>query len=262
LINSSKADTIDERVINKLSEKKKKLNKFEQSENCTLCVNSAAGIGVSTVNIGSGDLMEGTPHIVLGLVWQIIKIGLFAEISLKDHPELIVLMEEGETVADMLKKNPEEILRRWFNYQLNKAESKRRVKGFTDDIKDSECYTLVLNVITKGKASKEPLNESDPEKRAEAMLVEAQKCDVNKFVTPKTIVKPNPKLNLAFVANLFNTYPNLEQVDTSVRFQNFKTFHRTLLNSWTLTKKEQEKKELSDFGFNPWDLIVKIYSTI
>jgi plastin-1 len=131
----------------------------------------------------------------------------------------------------MLKKNPEEILRRWFNYQLNKAESKRRVKGFTDDIKDSECYTLVLNVITKGKASKDPLNESDPEKRAAAMLAEAQKCDVNKFVTPKTIVKPNPKLNLAFVANLFNTYPNLEQVDTSVKNKFFLTLFRTLLNS-------------------------------
>eukprot|EP01080_Neovahlkampfia_damariscottae_P010188 gene10188-2607_t len=215
LINSSKSDTIDERVINKISSKKKKLNPWEKSENCTLCVNSATGIGVSTVNIGANDIIEGTPHIVLGIVWQIIKVGLLAEISLKDHPELIVLMEEGETVADMLKKNPEEILRRWFNYQLNKAGSDRRVKGFTDDIKDSECYTLVLNTITKGKASKDPLNESDPEKRAAAMLKEAEKCEVAKFVSPKTIVKPNPKLNLAFVANLFNTYPNLEMVDTS-----------------------------------------------
>ena len=215
LINSSKSDTIDERVINKLSSKKKSLNPWEKSENCTLCINSATGIGVSTVNVGANDMIEGTPHIVLGIVWQIIKIGLLSQISLKDHPELIILMEEGETVADMLKKNPEEILRRWFNYQLNKAGSSRRVKGFTDDIQDSECYTLVLNTITKGKASKDPLNESDVEKRAAAMLKEAEKCDVAKFVSPKTIVKPNPKLNLAFVANLFNTYPNLEMVDTS-----------------------------------------------
>jgi len=45
------------------------------------------------------------------------------------------------------------------------------------------------------------------------MLAEADKAGLKKFVSPATIVTPNPKLNLAFVANMFNTYPNLEAVD-------------------------------------------------
>lgn len=213
LINVAKPGTVDERVINKISEKKKKLNAYEIIENHNLSIQSAAGIGCSTVNIGNKDLSEGNTTIILGLVWQIIKIGMLADLSLKDHPELIVLMNEGETVQDMLKKNPEELLRRWFNYQLKKAGSSRQIKGFGQDIADSECYTLVLNTITQGKCGKNPLNESDSLKRAGEMLKEADKAGLKKFVTPETIVTPNQKLNLLFVANMFNNFPNLDPVD-------------------------------------------------
>lgn len=46
-------------------------------------------------------------------------------------------------------------------------------------------------------------------KRAEAMLVQADRLNCRQFVTPTDIVSGNPKLNLAFVANLFNKYPAL-----------------------------------------------------
>ena len=35
------------------------------------------------VNIGSQDLMEGREHLVLGLVWQVIRAGLFAKVDLR-----------------------------------------------------------------------------------------------------------------------------------------------------------------------------------
>ena len=43
------------------------------------------------------------------------------------------------------------------------------------------------------------------------MLSEADKIDCRVFVSPTDVVKGNPKLNLAFVAHLFNTYPALDQ---------------------------------------------------
>ena len=55
---------------------------FRQKENLNLALNSASAIGCQVVNIGAQDLKEGKPHLVLGLLWQIIKIGLFAEIEL------------------------------------------------------------------------------------------------------------------------------------------------------------------------------------
>lgn len=46
-------------------------------------------------------------------------------------------------------------------------------------------------------------------KRAEAMLQQADRLGCRQFVTPADVVSGNPKLNLAFVANLFNKYPAL-----------------------------------------------------
>lgn len=92
-------DTIDERVLNKGNN----INTFQMTENNNVVINSAKAIGCSVVNIGSQDLIEGRAHLVLGLVWQIIKIGLFAKVDLLHHPELFRLLKAGETLDDLLK---------------------------------------------------------------------------------------------------------------------------------------------------------------
>lgn len=53
------------------------------------------------------------------------------------------------------------------------------------------------------------VQERDDLKRAEAMLQQADRLGCRQFVTPNDVVSGNPKLNLAFVANLFNKYPAL-----------------------------------------------------
>jgi hypothetical protein len=208
LINFCVPGTIDERAINK----GKGINAFKITENNNLVINSAKSIGCQVVNIGAPDLSEGKVHLVLGLIWQIIRIGLLSSINLKNHPYLIRLLEPGETLEDLLKLSPEQILLRWFNYHLKNAGSPRRVKNFTSDIKDSEAYTILLSQLDK-KCDKKALNESDPMKRAELVLVNADKIGCRKFLRPGDIVKGNNKLNLAFVANLFNTCPGLEPVE-------------------------------------------------
>ena len=50
------------------------------------------------------------------------------------------------------------------------------------------------------------------------MLQESDKIGCRQFLTPKEVVTGNYKLNLAFVANLFNNYPALdppEDIDLS-----------------------------------------------
>ncbi|EGG17320.1 actin bundling protein [Cavenderia fasciculata] len=209
LINDSVPETIDERVLNK-----KNLNTFRVNENQVLCVNSAKAIGCSTVNIGAADLMEGRAHLIMGLVWQIIKIGLFAKINLTNHPELYRLLQDGETIEDLLRLPVEEILLRWFNYHLAAAGHPRRVKNFTGDIKDSENYTVLLKQIAPKDAGVDTraLQENNLEKRAGLVLENADKLGCRKFLKARDIVNGHPKLNLAFVANLFNTHPALEPV--------------------------------------------------
>uniref|UniRef100_A0A8V5HI18 Uncharacterized protein n=1 Tax=Melopsittacus undulatus TaxID=13146 RepID=A0A8V5HI18_MELUD len=186
MINFSQPDTIDERAINK-----KKLTPFTISENLNLALNSASAIGCTVVNIGSQDLQEGKPHLVLGLLWQIIKVGLFADIEISRNEALIALLNEGEELDQLMKLSPEELLLRWVNYHLANA-GWQKINNFSQDIKDKNDL-----------------------RRAEYMLQQADKLGCRQFVTPADVVAGNPKLNLAFVANLFNTYPALHKPDNS-----------------------------------------------
>ncbi|XP_061090281.1 plastin-3 isoform X1 [Conger conger] len=212
MINLSVPDTIDERTINK-----KKLTPFTIQENLNLALNSASAIGCHVVNIGAQDLREGKPHLVLGLLWQIIKIGLFADIELSRNEALAALLREGETLEDLMKLSPEELLLRWANFHLENA-GWTKINNFSSDIKDSRAYFHLLNQISpKGLKEGEDrididmsgFGEKDDLKRAEYMLQQADALGCRQFVTPADVVSGNPKLNLAFVANLFNKYPSL-----------------------------------------------------
>ena len=77
LINKSQSGTIDERAINKTN-----LTIYRVHENLTLALNSSQSIGCNIVNIGPDDIHKGKPHLVLGLLWQIIRVSY---IVLYDH---------------------------------------------------------------------------------------------------------------------------------------------------------------------------------
>jgi len=216
LINSAVPDTIDERAINKT--KSGKLSVFKKHENLTLAIQSAKSIGITVVNMDSHTLSEGEEkkYLVLGLLWQIIARLLMDKINLINHPGLIVLLEDGETIEDLMRLKPEQILLRWINYQLRKAGIQHKnVDNFKDDIKDSVVYTHLLKQIAPPEAgvNKLALQQSDLHERAEKTLTEADKIGCREFVSPDDIVTGREKLNLAFTANLFNNYPALEDVD-------------------------------------------------
>ena len=47
--------------------------------------------------------------------------GLDNDLLNDQVPGLVNLLQEGETLADLMKLGPEEILNRWVNYQLEKV---------------------------------------------------------------------------------------------------------------------------------------------
>lgn len=75
---------------------------------------------------------------------------------------------------------------------------------------DGENYTVLLNQLKPESCSRAPLQERDLHRRAEMILDNAEKINCRKYLTPTALVAGNPKLNLAFVAHLFNTHPGLE----------------------------------------------------
>uniref|UniRef100_A0AAX7TF62 Plastin 1 n=1 Tax=Astatotilapia calliptera TaxID=8154 RepID=A0AAX7TF62_ASTCA len=183
MINHSQPDTIDERVINT-----RKPSTFHMRENLVLALNSASAIGCTVVSMDAHDLMAGKPHLVLGLLWQVIKIGLFADIEISRNEGLIALLADGESLEHLMSLSPDELLLRWVNYHLRNAGTET-ISNFSEDIK-----------------------EWDLEKRAELMLQQAARLECRQFVTPHDVTSGNSKLNMAFVANLFNMHPGLQKL--------------------------------------------------
>ena len=75
------------------------------------------------------------------------QIGLLSDINLHQHPGLALLLEDGETLEQLMKLSPEHLLIRWVNYHLARSACHRRIANFTTDIKDSIAYIHLLHQI-------------------------------------------------------------------------------------------------------------------
>jgi plastin-1 len=89
-----------------------------------------------------------------------------------------------------------------------------RVNNFSKDVADGENYTVLLSQLKPDQCDRAPLQQKDLLKRAEMVLQRADSIGCRKYLTPGSMVAGNPKLNLAFVAHLFNTWPCLEALET------------------------------------------------
>ncbi|KAM8915694.1 plastin-1 [Spinachia spinachia] len=214
MINHSQPHTIDERVINT-----KKLATFTMTENLVLALNSASAIGCTVVSIDAHDLMAGKPHLVLGLLWQIIKVGLFADIEIRKNEGLIGLMTDKENLDELMSLSPEELLLRWVNRHLRNAGTDT-ISNFSEDIKDSRAYFHLMEQIAlqeeqeyklRVKIDMSGLSVRDLDQRAELMLQQAARLDCRQFVSPHDVTSGNSKLNMAFVANLYNMHHGVQK---------------------------------------------------
>ncbi|KAL6217825.1 hypothetical protein ACLB2K_011042 [Fragaria x ananassa] len=199
LINVAVPGTIDERAINT----KRVLNPWERNENHTLCLNSAKAVGCTVVNIGTQDFIEGRRHLVLGVISQIIKIQLLADLNLKKTPQLVELVDDSKDVEELMSLPPEKILLRWMNFQLKKAQYKKIVTNFSSDVKDAEAYAHLLNVLAPEHSKPSALAAKNTMERAKLVLEHADRMGCKRYLTPKDIVEGSPNLNLAFVAHVF-----------------------------------------------------------
>ncbi|XP_057512493.1 fimbrin-2-like isoform X2 [Actinidia eriantha] len=216
LINVAVPGTIDERAINT----KRVLNPWERNENHTLCLNSAKAIGCTVVNIGTQDFIEGRRHLVLGVISQIIKIQLLADLNLRKTPQLVELVDDSKDVEELMSLPPEKILLRWMNFQLKKGGYTKTVTNFSSDIKDAEAYAHLLNVLAPEHSNPSTLAAKDPLERAKLVLEHADKMGCKRYLTARDIVEGSPNLNLAFVARIFQhrwvLLETLDKVSTGI----------------------------------------------
>eukprot|EP01125_Pyxidicula_operculata_P003784 TRINITY_DN150_c0_g1_i2.p1 TRINITY_DN150_c0_g1~~TRINITY_DN150_c0_g1_i2.p1 ORF type:complete len:559 (+),score=128.86 TRINITY_DN150_c0_g1_i2:1523-3199(+) len=187
---------------------------FQTRENHLLSLQGCKKLGVRVISIDTETLMNGTPHLVLGLLWQIVRVGLLAKVNLVSHPEILVL-DEDKNVRNFLTISPDVILLRWFNYHLKNANSERQVNNFSSDIMDGESYLVLFQQIASHIVPKDiHLTVMDPMERAKLVCEYAEKLGCGDMINPNDIVNGKENLNLAFAAVLFDKFPGLKVVQT------------------------------------------------
>jgi plastin-1 len=251
MVNAAVPDTLDERALNwppgkgpgggngHASPQRKALtggrglNTFQQSENINAALASARSIGISVVNVHGSDILSmsfssavtggrgGKQHLVLGLAWQLIRAQLLSHLTLKEHPELSRLCNEGESLRQFMDLGPEAIILRWVNYHLRKDLATFVISNLSSDVSDGFAYFHLLHSLgpaelaSAGMGTVADARKSTAEGRAEACINAARALGAPTITTPADLCSGNKKLNLAFTAALFNSCPGLVPVEAS-----------------------------------------------
>lgn len=206
LLNEIDKDAVDMRTVNKGSN----LNVYKIRENLNLALTACTGL-IQVMGIGAGDFLEKTPHLVLGVMWQVARLIAIGKVQLKDCPEIMRLATEDEELKDLQALKPEQILIRWVNFHLKQSGQEMKITNLGKDLADSKALIYVIDQLSE-KADKSAIDEADDKKRAELMIASATDMGVEDIVSARDIVRGNAKVNTLFVAELFNTKHGLEEL--------------------------------------------------
>eukprot|EP00916_Digyalum_oweni_P008135 GHVL01013617.1.p1 GENE.GHVL01013617.1~~GHVL01013617.1.p1 ORF type:complete len:903 (+),score=230.80 GHVL01013617.1:42-2750(+) len=221
LVNAAVPGTIDERVVNKGG-----LTVWQIRENAVLALHSAAAIGCRIVNVHPSDIENADvkPNLVAGVVWQIIRKQIFANLDVAHRPILKRLLKDDEDVHALKNLQAETLLCRWVNEHLEKSENPiSKVKNFTSDFQDGNVYLsllsqlkprLVAQIIPQGWQNIEPII------RGQKILEICEKMGFETYMQAADIVNPSSKLTIQLLAGIFNNCPETDLMEDDMKDNN------------------------------------------
>ncbi|KAJ3292371.1 hypothetical protein HK104_005337 [Borealophlyctis nickersoniae] len=210
-------------------------------ENGAVLLDACKNVGLQVHNIGPEDIVNGVPHLLLGLIWQIIKLGLVSKVK-ANHLTRTGISSTDAAANEVLTTpdSHEAILLSWVNDHLRAAGCPRKIENFSSDLADCECYAYLIARVgaafrdwdgksdtgmiteegsgTNGHGDGEEatqnkpaspldpqdiLREPDMAVRAERVLSEAGRLGCRHFLSPSDILTGNRHLNIAFLAVLY-----------------------------------------------------------
>jgi len=138
----------------------KDMNIFKMNENLRLAINSAKSIGCILQSTSVQNLYNKQISAILGMLWQILRIKSIYDMNLRDHPEIVKLKKENESLEDFMALKPEDFIIRWINYHMETGGYPNRIKNITSDLKGGEVFTLLLSQLQPSCIDKDKvLNE-------------------------------------------------------------------------------------------------------
>jgi plastin-1 len=197
LVNLAAPGTVDERVI----VKDPSMTLADKQSNLNSTIMSAKSIGCM-IEATSDDVLNEVRKGDIDLLYQILKPIVYKKICVQEFPQMLRFKHDKEEIEELLTLGPEDFLKRWFNYHLNKAGHQNTLTNFSDDVKDSEKYTILLNQLD-GQCDKSALDETDQLVRAGKVLENAPKIGAKVYIKNADIANGNEHLNRFFSAELF-----------------------------------------------------------
>jgi len=124
-------------------------------------------------------------------------------------------------VRELLALPPEKVLLRWANHQIKRVDVSAAASNFGNfgkDLKDCTVYAALLAAVAPAEHRSLVVNlvadvrsETDAERRAQLIVDAAEALGITEFrIQPADILKGNEKLNMGFMAAIFNALPGLE----------------------------------------------------
>ena len=197
LVNLAAPGTVDERVI----VKDPGMTVQDKKSNLNLVLNSAKAIGC-LFETTSDDVLDEIRSKDIDLLYQILMPIVYKKVTVQEFPQMLRFKQEKEEVEELLTLGPEDFIKRWFNYHLAKINHPKKLEKYEEDLKDSEKYTLLLNILNP-ECDKSALDEPDLIKKSEKVLENAPKIGANVYIKKEDIPSGNPHLNKFFCAELF-----------------------------------------------------------
>jgi len=176
------------------------LSRFKAVENTNYAVDLGKQNGLHLVGIQGADIVDGSKTLVLGLVWQLMRMNITKTLT------ALSKSSGGRPISDteMLK---------WANTTAQKAKSSTRpIRSFKDPSITTGLFFLdLLDAIRPGIVDpalvmnvSESGDYEDRRQNAKLAISIARKMNALIFLVPEDIVDVRPRLILTFVGSLMN----------------------------------------------------------
>ena len=189
-INKVAPGTIDEKRVNR---DPARLNRFKKIENCNLAVEKAKTIGISLTGTGGIDLAEGKKKLVLGFVWQLMRlevVGMLKAIGGGTAPK------DADIVA-------------WANKTVAEAGLEGQISSFKDEQLGTGVYLLNLLKACEPRAVNPSIptageTDEDRTKNAKYVISVARKIGAKIYLSWQDIFDVKPKMIMTLVASIMS----------------------------------------------------------
>lgn len=181
------------------------MSRFKAVENTNYAVDLGKANGMHIVGIQGSDIVDGTKTLVLGLVWQLMRISI--------NQTLASISSNGKGVTD------QEMVR-WANDTVKKGGKSSTMRSFKDPSLSNAVFFLdLLNAVRPGVVDYSLVNngssEEDKRQNAKLAISIARKLGALIFLVPEgefknvstltvDIVDVRPRLILTFVGALWS----------------------------------------------------------